>query len=400
MVDRWRCSGGAGAHDAARPWAAAAGARSAPKLVPLTLNGNALATGASGDGGGAVEKKKTRRSFAAIPGGDQHRIYEVSNVSEAIVGQKSQSFQSLVNEAGSFQAVNRMRLDGEALQETPEYSPFSDEYIVRTQRFDDGQQEVVAFSVAVQRHFQDLRLRPRGVRGKREALQDETEQDVSTKADKSLRTSVERSKRMIRKRCKQIRADRMLTLSTRANETRIEVWAKWWDEFRRRLNRVQEFHYVAVLERQKRGAWHIHIAVSGRQNWKLLRSIWLSVIGKAGTDGAVNDSIKGFKKLCVFRKVGGKGRAMRHLIATYIAKYVGKGANDVGFNKKRYWTSKGIVLPEMTTYAHLGPELGRSDAVAAAYACVDENGADFGNAQLFWNRGIGVFWMATGNTLT
>jgi len=100
----------------------------------------------------------------------------------------------------------------------------------------------------------------------------------------------------------------------------------------------------------------------------------------------------------VFRKVGGKGRAMRHLIATYIAKYVGKGANDIGFNKKRYWSSKGVVLPETTTYAHLGAESGAGDAVAAAYRCVDENGADFNSAQLFWNRGIGVFWMATGNT--
>ncbi|WP_345891039.1 hypothetical protein [Burkholderia sp. Ax-1724] len=319
-------------------------------------------------------------------------------MNESIVGQNSQSFQSLLNEAGSFQALNRARNAGCDLPDTAGYSPFSDEYIVRTQRFPDGQQEVVAFSVAVQRHFQGLRLRPRGVRGKREALPDETECDVSAKADKSLRTSIERSKRMIRQRCKAIRADRMLTLSTRVNETRIEVWAKWWDTFRRRLSKIQDFHYVAVLERQQRGAWHIHIAVNGRQNWKLLRSIWLSVIGKDGTDGAVNDSIRGFKQLCMFRKLGGKGRAMRHLIATYIAKYVGKGAGDVGFNKKRYWTSRGIVLPELVTYAHLGADSSRGDAVAAAYACVDENGADFGNAQLFWNRGIGVFWMATGNT--
>ncbi|MGQ7936999.1 rolling circle replication-associated protein [Paraburkholderia sp. D1E] len=305
-----------------------------------------------------------------------------------------------MNEAGSFQALNRARNAGVELSETAEYSPFSDEYIVRTQRFPDGQQEVVAFSTRVQRHFQELRLRPRGMRGKREALHGESGEDVSVKSDKSLRTSIERSKRMIRQRCKAIRADRMLTLSTRANETRIEVWAKWWDAFRRRLSKLQDFHYVAVLERQKRGAWHIHIAVNGRQNWNLLRSIWLSVIAKHGTDGVVNDSIKNFKKLCVYRKIGGKGRAMRHLIATYIAKYCGKGAHDVGFNKKRYWTSRGIALPELTTYAHLGAESGRGEAVAAAYECVDANGADFSNVQTFWNRGIGVFWMATGNTDT
>jgi len=279
-----------------------------------------------------------------------------------------------------------------------QFSPFSDEYIIRTQKFADGQQEVVSFSTAVRRHFQEIRLRPRGARGKRERLEGESDDDLSAKASKSLRTSIERSKRMIRKRCKAIRADRMLTFSTRSNETRLDVWAKWWDAFRRRLNALQDFHYVAVLERQKRGAWHIHVAVSGRQNWRLLRSIWLSVLSKAGTDGAVNDSISNGKKHCLFRQIGGKGRGMRHRIATYIAKYVGKDADASTFNKKRYWTSRGIVVPEVVTYAHLGPESRAGDAVAAAFDCVDTGGASLADAQVFWNHGIGVLWMATGNT--
>nr|WP_260466777.1 hypothetical protein [Pandoraea apista] len=307
------------------------------------------------------------------------------------------TYGELLVEWGSSQALNQARLDGRETRQVQDCGPFSDEYVVRTQRFSDGQQEVVAFPIRLRRHAMELSQRPRGVRGHRELLEGESEEDLSVKADKSIRTSIERSKRMIRKRCKEISADRMLTLSTRANETRIEVWMKWWDAFRRRLNRIQAFHYVAVLERQERGAWHIHVAVHGRQNWKLLRSIWLSVISKSGTDGAINDSSENFRKYCLFRKLGGKGRAMRHLIATYIAKYVGKGVHDVGFNKKRYWTSKGIVLPETVTYAHLGADYSRGDAIAAAYDCVDQNGADLSNAQLFWNRGIGVFWMATGN---
>jgi len=319
-------------------------------------------------------------------------------VSNSIVGQKLQSFQGLVSDSGSLQALNRSRIESNAPIEAVDSTPFSDEYIVRTQRFADGQQEVVAFSVAVQRHFQGLHLRPRGARGERKPLDGETMDDVSAKLDKSMRTSIERSKRMVRKRCKQIRADRMLTLTTRANETRVEVWAKWWDEFRRRLGKIRDFHYVAVLERHKRGGFHIHVAVNGRLDWKVLRSIWLSVVGKSGTDGATNDSIQRFKKTWIFRQFGGKGRAMRHLIASYIAKYVGKDISGSTFNKKRYWSSKGVVLPETVTNAHLGAESSRGDAVAAAYRCVDENGADFNSAQQFWNRGIGVFWMATGNT--
>lgn len=108
----------------------------------------------------------------------------------------------------------------------------------------------------------------------------------------------------------------------------------------------------------------------------------MSVISKAGTDGAVNDSIRSFKKYCVFKRIGGKGRAMRYLIATYIAKYVGRDAARAFNNKKRYWTSKGIPIPKVQSYAHLGPGYG---------ALCD-------GAQVFWNQGIGVFWMATGNT--
>lgn len=88
---------------------------------------------------------------------------------------------------------------------------------------------------------------------------------------------------------------------------------------------------------------------------------------------------------------------MRHRIATYIAKYVGKDADAATFNKKRYWTSKGIVLPEVTTYAHLGADASVVDAVAAAHECVLTAGATCDGAQFFWNQGIGVFWMATGN---
>jgi hypothetical protein len=163
-------------------------------------------------------------------------------------------------------------------------------------------------------------------------------------------------------------ADRMLTLSTRENETRVEVWAKWWDEFRRRLNRIHDFHYVAVLERQQRGTWHIHVAVSGRQDWKLLRSIWLSVISKAGTDGAVNDSTGNKKWRALVRRMGGKGRAMRHRVATYIAKYIGKDADASTFNKKRYWTSRGIVVPEVEPYAHLRPGLARRTPLSTRIA--------------------------------
>jgi len=41
------------------------------------------------------------------------------------------------------------------------------------------------------------------------------------------------------------------------------------------------------------------------------------------------------------------------------------------------WSSKAVVPPETTTYAHLGAESSAGDAVAATYRYVDENEADF-----------------------
>jgi hypothetical protein len=130
---------------------------------------------------------------------------------------------------------------------------------------------------------------------------------------------------------------------------------------------------------------HIALAFCGRTNWNVARSIWLSVLRKAGTDGMFHDNKREMDAL--IRRWGGKGRNMRHLIAGYISKYIGKDADETTFNKKRYWSSKGIPVPEVVSYAHLGPEYGAVDAI------------DTATAQFYWNDGIGTFWMATGNTV-
>lgn len=314
--------------------------------------------------------------MASIPGGDPTSDKRVSNVSEHIVVDAGDPY-------------------GDGLMQ---YSPVDAGFVVRHRMFVDGQQEVVAFPVNQWHTLEELRARPRGLRGVREARDGENQGDVVSRSEKSLKTSVERSKRMVRLRCKAIAADRLLTFSTRANITDVKVWAKIWDTFRRRMSKLKNFQYVAVLERQKRGAWHIHVAVSGRQDWKILRAMWLVVLRDVGTDGGMYDSIKDFKKYLVRKQLSGKGRAMRHLIATYIAKYIGKDVDESTFNKKRYWTSKGIEVPEVQPWAWFGEGSNRGEVIQAAFDCADAIGADFDNAQRFWNRGIGVFWMATGNT--
>jgi hypothetical protein len=46
----------------------------------------------------------------------------------------------------------------------------------------------------------------------------------------------------------------------------------------------------------------------------------------------------------------GFGRKGAHRLASYIAKYIAKDADAHELNKKRYWTSRGIIVPEKNYY--------------------------------------------------
>ena len=59
-----------------------------------------------------------------------------------------------------------------------------------------------------------------------------------------------------------------------------------------------------------------------------------------------------------------------HKLASYIAKYVGKKMDSRKLNQKRYFHSRGIVLPEMNTW-----RIGSTDmleAVQTAFAVAAE----------------------------
>lgn len=162
--------------------------------------------------------------------------------------------------------------------------------------------------------------------------------------DRSAIASARRAKTQVRRKCKMLRADTMITLTYRENvtdETRVQ---KDFKAFRRRLNSLGQFHYVAVLEAQQRGALHVHIACVGLpaflmrdgvrvKSFNLLRSMWHRVVGRG--NGACHVSRP-------------RGRNSAHRIASYIAKYVSKNIEDGAFNRKSYWSSPGIPKPLVT----------------------------------------------------
>jgi hypothetical protein len=250
---------------------------------------------------------------------------------------------------------------------------WQDVYVARRRVFPDGQCEVV---VSHERTFQGAAITPKARVKRGESENREANDDDAGR----------RAKKNVRHRCKTIGADRMVTLTYRENMVDREQALKHWDAFRRRLGRVKHFHYVAVIEEQERGALHFHVAVEGRQNYALLRSIWQSVLG-TDTEGRQMGQVNvrdphrfGF---------GSKGA---HKLASYIAKYCGKDMQARDLNQKRYFSSKGIPVPEVE-YWRLHGVTNQLDAVRAAFDAL--TGHSLAGLQTWCNNGLGVVYLAT-----
>jgi hypothetical protein len=162
--------------------------------------------------------------------------------------------------------------------------------------------------------------------------------------EKNRLRSARRAKTQVRKRCKMIQADCMLTLTYRENMQDFERLQCDIKAFVARVRALGPFEYVMCVERQQRGALHVHMACQRFPAWmknadgikvksyNLIRAIWRSVVG--ADNGAIN--------LTSPRRNGA------HRIASYIAKYIAKSIDDVVFNAKSYWCSRGIPKPKVT----------------------------------------------------
>ena len=56
-----------------------------------------------------------------------------------------------------------------------------------------------------------------------------------------------------------------------------------------------EFVHIVVEERQNRGAIHFHVAVVGFQDVKLIRRIWLPIVGEGNIDVQYRGGKKGIQ---------------------------------------------------------------------------------------------------------
>lgn len=250
---------------------------------------------------------------------------------------------------------------------------WQDTYTARRRVFPDGQCEV---TVSKEKFFIGPGQTPKSRAARGESENREASEEFAGR----------RARKTVRHRCKAIGADRLVTLTYRENMMCRVQALKDFDKFRRRMGRHNAFHYVAVMEQQARGAIHFHIAVKGRQCYALLRSIWQSVLGldEAGRQqGQVNvrDPHKfGFNK-------GGN-----HKLASYIAKYCGKQMDVRDLNEKRYFCSRGIVVPDVETW-RLPGVTNMLDACKAAYDAT--TGHSLRGCQSWCNNSLGFVYIAT-----
>lgn len=160
----------------------------------------------------------------------------------------------------------------------------------------------------------------------------------------NVRKAAQRAKRRVRYLTKNMAASHLVTFTRRETEAggfwAAEEWVKAWDKLRRLIVKAKgEFPYVAVLERHKKGNYHLHVAwaeAPGQKvNLNLVRGCWWAVCGGRG-QGNVDAQF--------IRVRAGLERADK--VAKYISKYTSKHfEDDPRFNKKRYWASRQDLEP-------------------------------------------------------
>lgn len=160
-------------------------------------------------------------------------------------------------------------------------------------------------------------------------------------------------------------------------------WKEAWAEFVRRMKRAGYpiGGYVAVLEKHKKGNYHMHVAIRGYVHLKTANRVWWAVVGGRG-QGAVN--VRYRPDLSAPKRLAG--------IAKYLSKYLSKQFGDSDFNKKRYFASKHSLLEPMK-YA-CNSSVGAITDVLKEFACAwgldyekllkRENSWIFDNGSGFW----------------
>ncbi len=181
--------------------------------------------------------------------------------------------------------------------------------------------------------------------------------------------SARRAKTKVRRICKSMGVDALLTLTYRDNMQDLAAAKAHLKAFVRRLRAlVPGFAYVAAFERQKRGAWHIHMAIHALpfnlpwagvkvKSYSVVRAVWRSVVGSLG--GNIDQARK--------KRHSRKSPAQ---MASYISKYILKAFEDGEDYSNRY-SSSAYSLPDAVRMRFVGASL--ADLIPLVYDEIGQN---------------------------
>ena len=113
-----------------------------------------------------------------------------------------------------------------------------------------------------------------------------------TDPEENRRRAVRRAKQKVRHLAKTMIVNSLWTLTYRSNVQDRSLVLRHLEQFVRRVKRVLgDLTYIAVLERQDRGAYHVHLATHALpqritqagvkvKSWDVMRAIWRAVVGE------------------------------------------------------------------------------------------------------------------------
>ena len=193
-----------------------------------------------------------------------------------------------------------------------------------------------------------------------------TKQELLDKVACNRERSTRRARTRVRRLAKHKGLTVLLTLTYKENMLDRDRMARDFDVFVKRVRRViPAFEYVCVFERQKRGAWHAHIAVprvlshylhKGQlvRSYDLLRSMWRAVVGTFEGMPGGNVDVSRNKRV---------NRSSAKL-AAYLSKYIGKTFDQAEKHVNSY-SASGRKLPDAVREIYLCTE--QTDGIAALF---------------------------------
>lgn len=274
------------------------------------------------------------------------------------------------------------------------------EFILKTRIFEAGYIDFIVHRIKhrIPKYFKE---NFRGVKTEYAKLDDDEK-----RAENIARAS-RRAKQAVQFAVRQIQADHMLTIHTRENISDKAQFFKLFQEFIR-LVRSKDFvngqlierkdqryfPFVAVPELQDRGAYHMHLAVAGKQDLNLLRACWYVALGGSVSDKG-SDVLGQIDVTSQKRMWGTASETYKTMkLVGYLTKYIGKGfESDERLGEKRY--SKSRQIPKVIKWQQnlvacfSNGQQDFVDAMQETFRIAELHG--IGNDIMIWNRGTDLF---------